>query len=418
MLPVRPLLLLAGFGLFAHSFAPQAAPPPAKAQGVTHAGTGVTFDGKEIEEYTLTNGHGLEVHAITYGGIIRVLKVPDRAGHIGDVVLGFDTPKGYLSDPPPPYFGAIIGRYGNRIANGAFTLDGHTYTLAKNNGPNSLHGGNRGFDKRMWNAEARQAADGASVIFSRLSPDGEEGYPGNLQVRVTYTLTRDDDLVVDYHATTDKATPVNLTQHSYFNLAGEGSGDILSHQLTINADRYTPVDDTLIPTGQLAPVQGTPFDFLKATAIGARIDANNPQIKKGPGYDHNWVLNRGARREARGAGGAAAETRGAAGAGAETRGGRSEAGGSELVLAARLTDPKSGRTMEIRTTEPGLQFYSGNFLDGTIKGKSGHAYEKRTGLCLETQHFPDSPNHANFPSTILRPGHTYESRTVFHFSAR
>ena len=393
MLLVRCSLLLTGAGLLAHL---SSAPPASPAQNgptVTHAATGVTFDGTEIEEYTLRNSHGMEVRALTYGGIIRVLQVPDKSGHVADVVLGFDTAKGYLSDPPPPYFGAIIGRYGNRIANGTFTLDGHTYTLPKNNGPNSLHGGDRGFDKRIWKAEARQTAAGASVVFSRLSPDGEEGYPGNLQVRVTYTLTDDNDLIVDYHATTDKATPVNLTQHSYFNLAGEGSGDILSQELMINADRYTPVDDTLIPTGQLAPVQGTPFDFRKPTAIGARINADDPQIKKGPGYDHNWVLNAGG-------------------------GARRAAGGAKLVLAARLTDPKSGRTLEIRTTEPGLQFYSGNFLDGTITGKNGHVYGKRSALCLETQHFPDSPNHAGFPSTILRPGQTYETRTVFHFSAR
>jgi aldose 1-epimerase len=389
MLFLRCSLLLAGAALVAHLSPPQAA-RPAKAPAVSHAPTGMTIEGKQIDEYTLTNSRGMEVRAITYGGIIRVLKVPDRSGHAADVVLGFDTPKGYLSDPPPPYFGAIIGRYGNRIAKGQFTLDGHTYTLAKNNGPNSLHGGNRGFDKQVWNAEGRQTPAGAAVVFTRTSPDGEEGYPGNLQVRVTYTLTDDNELIVEYHATTDKATPVNLTQHSYFNLAGEGSGDILAHELMINADRYTPVDDTLIPTGQLAPVQGTPFDFRTPTAIGARINADDPQIKKGPGYDHNWVLN-----------------------GATARGGN-----RGLVLAARLTDPKSGRTMEIRTTEPGLQFYSGNFLDGTIKGKSGHVYSKHSGLCLETQHFPDSPNHADFPSTIVRPGKTYDSRTIFHFSAR
>jgi aldose 1-epimerase len=387
MLILRCSLLVAAAGLLAASTLPQT-PAPASHPGVTHAATGVTVDGKTIEEYTLKNSHGIEVHAITYGGIIRSLKVPDRSGAIADIVLGFDTPQGYLSDPPPPYFGAIIGRYGNRIAKGQFTLDGHVYTLAKNNGPNSLHGGNRGFDKVVWIAEGRQTAAGPAVTFSRTSPDGEEGYPGNLQVGVTYTLTDKNELIVDYHATTDKATPVNLTQHSYFNLAGEGTGDILSHELMINADRYTPVDDTLIPTGQLAPVDGTPFDFRHPTAIGARINADDPQIKKGPGYDHNWVLNRGA------------------------------ASGAEVVLAARLTDPKSGRSMEIRTTEPGLQFYSGNFLDGTIKGKGGHVYGKRSALCLETQHFPDSPNHANFPSTILRPGQTYESRTVFQFSAR
>lgn len=393
---VRCSLTVAVAGLLTQAAAPRTA-APRTGPTVTHAATIVRFEGKPIEEYTLTNSHGVELKAITYGGIIRSLKVPDRAGKIADVVLGFDTPQGYLNDPPPPYFGAIIGRYGNRIAKGRFTLDGHTYTLATNNGPNSLHGGNRGFDKVLWHAEPRQGGDGASVVFTRTSPDGEEGYPGNLQVRVTYTLTDRNELVVEYHATTDKATPVNLTQHSYFNLAGEGSGDILGDQLMINADEYTPVDDTLIPTGELAPVEGTPFDFRQPAAIGARIDADDPQIKKGPGYDHNWVLNRGERREARGAG---------------------AAGTAELALAARLTDPKSGRSMEIRTTEPGLQFYSGNFLDGTIKGKDGHVYGRRTGLCLETQHFPDSPNHPNFPSTILRPGQSYDSKTVFTFSAR
>ena len=381
------LLVAAAAGLLAAS-APQTG-APRKGPTVTHAATAVRFEGKPIEEYTLANSHGVELKAITYGGIIRSLEVPDRAGRLADVVLGFDSPQGYLADPPPPFFGAIIGRYGNRIAKGQFTLDGHTYTLATNNGPNHLHGGNRGFDKVLWNAEPRQTAAGASIVFTRTSPDGEEGYPGNLQVRVTYTLTDNNELIVEYHATTDKATPINLTQHSYFNLAGEGSGDILGHQLTINADRYTPVDDTLIPTGELAPVQGTPFDFRRPAAIGARIDADDPQIKKGPGYDHNWVLNRSE--------------------------GRRGAGAADLVLAARLTDSRSGRTMEIRTTEPGVQFYSGNFLDGTIKGKGGHVYGRRTGLCLETQHFPDSPNHQNFPSTILRPGQTYESKTIFAF---
>jgi aldose 1-epimerase len=388
---VRWSLLAVAAGFVAHAAVPQPQ-PSRKGPTVTHATTAVKFNATPIEQYILANSHGVELQAITYGGIITSLKIPDAKGRVADVVLGFDTPQGYLSDPPPPYFGAIIGRYGNRIAKGQFTLDGHTYTLAKNNGPNSLHGGDRGFDKRMWNAEGRQSADGASIVFTRTSPDGEEGYPGTLRVRVTYTLTEKNELIVEYHATTDKATPVNLTQHSYFNLAGEGSGDILGHQLMINADRYTPVDDTLIPTGDLAPVQGTPFDFRQPTAIGARIDADDPQIKKGPGYDHNWVLNRGARSEARGA--------------------------AELVLAARLTDPNSGRTMEIHTTEPGLQFYSGNFLDGTITGKHGHVYGKRSALCLETQHFPDSPNHPNFPSTILRPGQSYDSKTIFTFSAR
>jgi aldose 1-epimerase len=352
---------------------------------VTKTTTKAAFQGRPIEAVTLKNSHGIEIHAITYGGIITSLKIPDRAGTLADIVLGFDDPAQYWADPPPPFFGAIIGRYGNRIAKGKFTLDGKTYSLATNNGVNHLHGGNRGFDKQLWAVATKDSQDGSSAIFTRTSPDGEEGYPGTLQVRVTYTLTEKNTLVIDYHATTDKPTPVNLTQHSYFNMAGEGSGDILGEQLTIDADRYTPVDDTLIPTGELASVQGTPFDFRTPTAIGARIDQNDAQLTNGKGYDHNWVLNR------KGAG---------------------------LEHAATLSDPKSGRTMDIATTEPGLQFYSGNFLDGTITGKHGHKYAHRTGLCLETQHFPDSPNHANFPSTIVRPGKAYDTRTVFTFSAR
>jgi aldose 1-epimerase len=304
---------------------------------------------------------------------------------VADVVLGFDRPEQYWADPPPPYFGAIVGRYGNRIAKGQFAIGGKTYKLATNNGPNHLHGGNRGFDKVYWEMSTKDSAQGSSVVFTRTSPDGEEGYPGNLRATITYTLTDKNELIVDYRATTDKATPVNLTQHSYFNLAGEGSGDILGHELTINADRYTPVDDTLIPTGKLAPVQGTPFDFRTATAIGARINNDDAQLKAGRGYDHNWVLN---------------------------------GTGNALRVAARLTDPKSGRSMEIQTIEPGLQFYSGNFLDGTIKGKGGHVYAHRTGLCLETQHFPDSPNQPSFPTTILQPGKVYTTRTIMTFSAK
>ncbi len=380
---VVPCLALAASVVLSHLVTAQTS--SRKSPTVTRAASKASVDGKPIDVFTLTNSHGIELQAMSYGGIILSLKVPDRTGKPADIVLGFDTPEGYLKNPPPPYFGAIVGRYGNRIAKGKFTIDGHNYSLATNNGPNALHGGNKGFDKVVWTGEPKQTADSASVVFTRTSPDGEEGYPGALAARVTYTLTDKNELIVEYHATTDKPTPVNLTQHSYFNLAGEGSGDILGHELTINADRYTPVDDTLIPTGELAAVDGTPFDFRKPTPIGARIGQDNPQLKNGKGYDHNWVLNRS---------------------------------GAGLQLAARLTDPKSGRTMEVRTTEPGLQFYSGNFLDGTITGKAGHVYAFRGGLCLETQHYPDSPNHANFPSAILRPGQTYDSKTVFTFSAK
>jgi aldose 1-epimerase len=355
------------------------------ASSVTKITTKASYNGKSIDMVTLKNSHGMEVQAITYGAIITSIKVPDRAGKVADVVLGFDAPEQYWHEPTPPYFGAVVGRYGNRIAKGKFTLDGKTYTLAINNAPNSLHGGNKGFDKQVWEVTTKEADGGSSAIFSRTSPDGEEGYPGTLQARVTYTLTEKNELVVDYHATSDKATPINLTQHSYFNLSGEGSGTILDHVLTIDADRYTPVDSTLIPTGELAPVAGTPFDFRKATAIGARINDPNPQLKNGTGYDHNWVLSRK---------------------------------GDGLQHAVTLTDPKSGRTLDISTTEPGVQFYTGNFLDGTIKGKGGKAYGQRSALCLETQHYPDSPNQKTFPSTILQPGKSYESRTVFTFSAK
>jgi aldose 1-epimerase len=358
-----------------------AKPPAGKGSGVTSAPFGKTPDGKPVTVFTLTNANGVRIRAMTYGAVITSIEVPDRSGKMADVVLGFDNLEGYLKYPA--FFGAVVGRYGNRIAKGQFTLDGHTYKLATNNGPNHLHGGNKGFDKVLWDGAPLKT--GVGVVFTRTSPDGEEGYSGNLKATVTYTLTDKNQLVVDYHATTDKPTPVNLTQHSYFNLAGEGSGDILGHELTLDADRYTPVDSTLIPTGELAPVQGTPFDFRKATAIGARIGQSNEQLKNGTGYDHNWVLSRT---------------------------------GAGLQHAARLADPKSGRTLDIATTEPGLQFYSGNFLDGTTKGKGGHVYAFRTGLCLETQHFPDSPNRPSFPSTILRPGETYKSQTVFTFGVQ
>ena len=339
---------------------------------------GTTGDGTGVDVFTLRNTSGVEMRAITYGGIITSLKVPDRLGAMGDIFLCFDSLDGYLKGHP--FFGAIAGRYGNRIGKGRFTLDGKTYALATNNGPNHLHGGVRGFDKFVWQAEPMSGRTG--VIFSRTSADGEEGYPGTLSVRVSYELTDRNELIVDYHATTDKATPVNLTQHSYFNLAGDGAGDILQHRMLINADRYTPVDATLIPTGELAPVKGTPFDFTTATAIGARIGDSHPQLKNGQGYDHNWVLNRS---------------------------------GDDLSLAARVVEPSTGRTLEVSTTEPGVQFYTGNFLDGKLTGKGGHVYQRRNGFCLETQHFPDSPNKPNFPSSIVKPGQEYSSKTVFTF---
>jgi len=341
---------------------------------------GNTSDGP-VDVYTIANSHGMEVRVTNYGGIIVLLRVPDKKGMPGDVVLGYDNLDGYLKNSP--YFGAIVGRYGNRIANGKFTLDGVDYHLAKNNGPNSLHGGLKGFDKVIWHAEPFTNKEGSGLVLTYTSKEGEEGYPGNLKIKITYTVTDQNELQIDYEATTDKATPVNLTSHSYFNLAGEGNGDILKHELMLNADRFTPVDQTLIPTGELRPVKGTPLDFTKSTPIGARINDNYEQLLIGHGYDHNFVLN------------------------------RKDEG---LELAARVHEPNSGRVLEVYTTEPGVQLYTGNFLDGTITGKHGHVYNKHAALCLETQHFPDSPNHPNFPSTILRPGQTYHSRTVYKFS--
>jgi aldose 1-epimerase len=343
---------------------------------------GKTADGKSVDLYTLTNSNGLEVRAMTYGGIIVSMRVPDRKGKLADIVLGHDDFDGYLVNPP--YFGAIVGRYANRIANGTFTLDGVKYTLPKNDGQNTLHGGLIGFNKVIWEAKEFKNEKGVGVAFNYLSKDGEEGFPGNLKVKVSYTLTNENQLIIDYEATTDKATPLNLTQHTYFNLAGEGNGDILAHEVMLNADRFTPADKTLIPTGEIRPVKGTPLDFTTPTTIGARINDNYEQLVIGHGYDHNFVIKRK---------------------------------DNSLTLAARAREPNSGRVLEVFTTEPAVQLYSGNFLDGTLVGKQGHAYKKREGFCLETQHFPDSPNHPDFPSTILRPGTTFRSQTVFKFSA-
>ena len=342
---------------------------------------GTTKEGKKITLYTLTNSHHMEVRAMNYGAIIVSLRVPDRKGQVADIVLGHDTLEGYFDNSP--HLGGLVGRYANRIANGSFTLDGVKYSLPKNNGPNTLHGGIKGFDQAVWQGTRLKGKTG--VAFSYLSPDGEEGFPGNLKVKVTYSLTEANELVIHYEATTDKPTVLNLSQHSYFNLAGEGTGDILNHEAMINADRFTPVDSTMIPTGELRPVKGTPLDFTTQTKVGARIDDNYEQLVLGKGYDHNFVINRKA---------------------------------AGLVFTARAYEPASGRVMEISTDQPGVQFYSGNFLDGTITGKQGHVYKQRYGLCFETQHFPDSPNHAEFPSTVLRPGQTFHSRTIWKFSAK
>ena len=318
---------------------------------------------------------------MTYGAIILSLRVPDRQGQLDDVVLGYDTAAEYVTNKTT-YFGAVVGRYANRIANGRFTLDGRPYQLATNDGPNHLHGGKKGFDAVIWRGEPFQDDRGVGVVFTYVSRDGEEGYPGTLTTRVTYTLTDKNELMFDFHATTDAPTIVNLAQHSYFNLAGQGARDVLDHELQILADRYTPVDETLIPTGELATVDGTPFDFTRPTKIGARIDQDHVQLRRGRGYDHNWVLTRS---------------------------------GEGLQPAAKVIERSTGRTMEIATTEPGLQFYSGNFLDGGNVGKQRRAYRHRYGFCLETQHYPDSPNKPNFPSTVLRPGQEYRSRTVLTF---
>jgi len=352
----------------------------ARRAAVSREAYGTLPTGEAVELFRIVNAHGVELDAITYGGIVTSLRTPDRRGAFADIVLGYDSLEGYLGRSP--YFGTITGRYANRIAGGTFTIDGTTFTLATNNGPNHLHGGVRGFDKVVWRGEPFEREGEAGVILRYVSADGEEGYPGRLETTVTYTLRDDNTWTVDYRATTDKPTHVNLTQHTYFNLVGDGARDVLDHELRINADRYTPVDATLIPTGELAPVEGTPFDFRAATPIGARIDADHPQIRNGLGYDHNFVLSRD---------------------------------GAGLVEAAFVRAPTTGRTLTVSTTEPGMQLYTGNFLDGSITGKHGHVYKRRFGFCLETQHFPDSPNKPSFPSTLLRPGETYRSTTVYAF---
>ena len=345
---------------------------------------GVTKNGKAATLYTLRNANGVTAKITNYGGIVASLTAPDRNGKFADIVLGYDNLAGYINKTP--YFGCIVGRYGNRIAKGKFTLDGQTYCLVTNNGPNALHGGIVGFDKVLWKARPFESATGPALELCYVSKDGEEGYPGTLSVKAVYTLTADNGLRLDYTATTDKATVVNLTQHSYFNLAGQGSGDILGHQVVINADAFTPVDSTLITTGEIRPVSGTPFDFTKPHAIGERVNQPDAQLKFGGGYDHNWILNRGFDKQ--------------------------------LSLAATVTEPKSGRVLEVWTTEPGLQFYCGNFLDGSITGKSGKVYQHRYAFCMEPQHYPDSPNKALFPSVVLRPGDTYTHTLIYKLTVK
>ncbi len=356
---------------------------------ITSAPFGTTPDGKAVQIFTMKNSHGVEIHAMTYGAIITSIETPDKAGNLGDIVLGFDSLGGYTNPAyiaHLPYFGAVVGRYANRIAKGKFSIDGTEYQLPTNDGPNSLHGGTKGFDQRVWDGSSFQNDTAVGVVFKYTSPDGEEGYPGTLNAQVTYTLTNSNELVVDYLATTDKPTIVNLAQHSYWNLEDDGKTNILSHRLMINADSFTPIDSTFIPTGQIVAVAGTPFDFRTPHEIGEYINEDNQQLKYAKGYDDNWVLNPTPKDSATG-----------------------------LTVAAEAWAPTSGRTLEVLTDQPGLQFYSGNFLDGTITGKGGITYGHRAAFALETQHFPDSPNHPNFPSTVLRPGEQYKTRTIFRF---
>jgi aldose 1-epimerase len=353
---------------------------PTPSGTISQAPFGNTPDGTPVAIYTLRNSKGMEARIMTYGGIVQSLKVPDKNGKLGDVVLGYDDLDGYLK--ATPYFGALIGRYGNRIGGAKFTLEGKTYTLATNNGPNSLHGGIKGFDKVVWKATSLVTADSPALQLTYFSKDGEEGFPGNLKVTAVYTLTDSNELRLNFTATTDQPTVCNLTHHSYFNLAGQGNGDILGHIVYINADNTTPVDSNLITTGEIKPVDGTPFDFRKPTAIGARINDPDTVLQYGPGYDHNWVINKPM---------------------------------GKLGLQARVYEPATGRVMEVFSTEPGLQFYTGNSLDGSITGKDGKVYQRRTAFCMEPQHYPDSPNKPMFPTTELKPGETYQNTIIYRF---
>jgi aldose 1-epimerase len=356
--------------------------PGSAASGViSHKPFGKMPDGTPVDLYTLRNRHGMEVKITNYGGIVVSISVPDRNGELADVVLGYDNLEGYLKESP--FFGAMVGRYGNRIANAKFSLDGKEYKLPVNNGPNCLHGGLKGFDKVVWQAKSLATPEGPALELSYTSKDGEEGFPGNLSVTAVYALTDDNGLKLEYTATTDKDTVVNLTQHSYFNLAGKG--DILNHEVMIHADKFTPTDKNLIPTGELKPVQGTPFDFRKPTAIGARINEDDEQLKMAGGYDQNWVINKPA---------------------------------GKLGLMARVFEPTTGRVLEVLSTEPGMQFYTGNFLNGKITGKGGWVYKARSAFCMEPQHFPDSPNHPEFPSVVLRPGQEYHNTIIYRFSVK
>ncbi|OMC57618.1 galactose mutarotase [Mycobacterium sp. IS-836] len=381
----RLLQLIAIAGVAGVAACSKATTKPAEPPSITSEPFG-QVGGTLVSRYTLNSGRGMRVRILNYGGIIQSIEVPDRTGRVGNVVLGFATLDGYLNNTgsAKTYFGAIIGRYGNRIAKGAFSLNGTEYHLPINNNGNSLHGGGAGFDTKVWQASQQNGSDSVGLKLQYVSPAGEMGYPGTLTTAVTYTVNQKNELRIDYHATTDAPTVINLTNHSYFNLAGEDALDVYDQKVTIRADHYLPTDSTQIPTGQIAPVQGTPFDFTSPTAIGAHITANDPQLLLAQGYDHNWVINRG-----------------------------NNAG---LVEAARAEDPQTGRALTVSTTEPGVQFYTSNFIGGAFTGTSGHIYRQGAGFTMETQHYPDSPNQPNFPTTTLNPGQTYDSTTIFAFS--